>query len=158
MLQLNQRGLLTPPTNILSSLPEVESTFAGKTTSDNRRLLFQKYIRYSSALQNVSGSTYMQWINGSFCTAKREPGDIDLVSFIPHEILENKEHLFRRFSYTSSEDIFGVDAYIIKVYPEGHRYHQHYIADKLYWLSQFSKTKPNRAGNIYSKGFPEIMF
>lgn len=60
------------------------------------------------------------------------------------------------FMYPFSKTIYNVDAYIVKVYPEGHRNYRFYQADYLYWLHQFLKTKPNKHGIQMNKGFIKI--
>jgi uncharacterized protein DUF6932 len=89
---------------------------------------------------------------------KKEPADIDIVSFIPYSIIDKNEELFRQFSHPASEKVYGVDAYIVKVYPENNRLYAQFTGDRLYWLTKFSRTKLSRAGKRDSKGFLEIIF
>ena len=158
MIQFNHRGFITPNANVSSSLNELNKVFVKDSESGKRNELFEKYCYYSNSLKELCKISYLQWINGSFCTLKNEPKDIDLVSFIPHWIIENDEKLFYQFSYPNAENEYGVDAYIVKTYPENHRLYPLYNGDKLYWLEQFSKTKLNRLGRRYTKGFLEITF
>ncbi len=155
MLSFNHRGLLVPGNCITSNLDEVKATFL---ESERRIELFEKYLHYSASLKDVLGQEYTQWINGSFCTTKPKPGDIDLVSFLPSAIIESNEDNFHAFRYPESEIRYGVDAYIVKVYGEEHKNHNHFVGDRAYWMAQFSRTKLNRAGNRFSKGFVEIVF
>lgn len=155
MLNFNHRGHLVPDNNISSTLDEVRSVFLA---TEQRIELFEKYLHYSTELKKACGGQFPQWINGSFCTTNPKPGDIDLVSFIPATIIEANEDAFRQFSYPVSENRYGVDAYIVKVYIEEQRHYNHYIGDRAYWMAQFSRTKLNRAGNRFAKGFVEIVF
>ncbi|WP_394343505.1 DUF6932 family protein [Flavobacterium ustbae] len=61
------------------------------------------------------------------------------------------------FKYPNSEILYGVDAYIIEVYPQGHKHNIRFLSDKAYWLDRFTKTRRIR-GNKLSKGFLEINF
>jgi hypothetical protein len=88
----------------------------------------------------------------------KEPRDIDVVSFIPAEVIDAQERLFAQFSYPNSAIRFGVDAYIVKVYRENSDMYIRYTGDKLYWLELFSRTKLNRSGRRHPKGFLEINF
>ena len=158
MLRFDYRGYLTPNTNIVSDLVEMTAAFVHNIKSEQRKVIFDKYLLYSDGLKAICDQEYIQWVNGSFCTLKSEPKDIDIVSFIPYFIIDANESVFSEFSYPFSEARFGVDAYIVKIYPENSRYYPHYVADRLYWLNMFSKTKVNRAGRQYSKGFLEISY
>ncbi len=157
MLQFSPKGLLVPNGIIASDLNELKNNFVD-VASVSRKELFGQYLLYSESLKHCCNHSYMQWINGSYCTRKKEPDDIDLVSFIPHKLIEANEKLFQQFSHPNSENEFGVDGYIVRVYPESSRLHAQYISDRMYWLAKFSRTKINRAGKRDSKGFLEIIF
>lgn len=155
MLQFNHKGYLKPGGNLHTNLSDIKATFLA---NDVRRSLFDKYLLYSDHLKKATGTPFVQWINGSFCTLKREPKDIDVVSFIPNIIIEQDEKLFGRFKYPNSENEFGVDGYIVIVYADNSRFFRRYISDRLYWMDYFSSTKRNRSGNRFPKGFIEIIF
>ena len=88
MLNFDNRGLLTPTTNILSSVEEFKQVFVDEILFSSTRLSnFNNYIKYSDALKKMlNGQPILQWINGSFVTQIIEPKDIDMVSFIDYEI------------------------------------------------------------------------
>ncbi|MGJ1534902.1 DUF6932 family protein [Sphingobacterium multivorum] len=52
---------------------------------------------------------------------------------------------------------FGLDAYIVKVYPRTHTKYPLYIGDEMYWMDKFDKNKRNRNGVKVPKGFVEII-
>jgi hypothetical protein len=54
-------------------------------------------------------------------TKKSSPGDIDLITFLDFEIVKQLGDSINSFKYPNSEIIYGVDAYIIEVYPENHK-------------------------------------
>jgi len=158
MLQFNPKGYLMPNGNITSDLRELKEIFTHNTASDKRNEIFEKYLVYSNSLKDSCSQPYLQWVNGSFCTLKKEPADIDIVSFIPYLLIDANEKQFKQFSHPNSEKEYGVDAYIVKIYPETSRLYPQFIGDRFYWLATFSKTKLNKAGKRYSKGFLEIIF
>lgn len=159
MLRFNLQGLLTPAENIYTSISEFEETFVKSVYTPGRRQLFINYINYSSELKDQCGGIGItQWIDGSFVTKKQEPHDIDLVTFIDFSIAEMFEDTLSEFKYPRSEIMFGVDAYLVKTYPPGHRLYKVYLSDRAYWINHFGKTKRNRVGNKSSKGFLEIKF
>jgi hypothetical protein len=157
MLSLNSNGLLIPDHNIQSSIVELEKLFVTAIPSIKRRELFTKYISYSTGLKELcNDATLIQWVDGSFVTKKQEPGDIDLVTFIDFSIIETLNVNLTNFNYPASQNIFGVDAYIVRFYPEGHKFHPLYLSDRAYWMAHFTKTRRNRIGNNFPKGFLEI--
>jgi hypothetical protein len=156
MLKFNSNGLLIPDINIQSDIVELESIFV--TSVSTRRVeLFEKYISYTNSLKVLcNNSELTQWVDGSFVTKIPEPGDIDVVTFIDFTVLESLNDTLSNYKYPASQDIFGVDAYLVKVYPPEHRYYFSYQSDRTYWMGHFSKTKRNRLGNKLKKGFLEI--
>lgn len=66
-------------------------------------------------------SNFIQWIDGSFATSKEYPNDIDFVTFINHEVFEAKEKLIHEnFRLEGAKKKYGVDAYTVRQYYEGH--------------------------------------
>ena len=159
MLIFNSKGYLVPNTNIISDLAEMETEFVNNIISNKRNSLFDKYLHYSSELKNFfNGSPLLQWIDGSFVTKKSDPGDIDLVTFIDEELAFNLGTDIDNFKYPSSLELYGVDAYLVKVYNREHKKHPLYIGDRMYWMDKFDKTYRNRIGQKSPKGFIEIIF
>jgi hypothetical protein len=157
MLNFNSKGLLMPDNNIQSTFAELENTFVTAIPSTKRRELFNKYVSYSTALRQLcNNAQIIQWIDGSFTTKKSEPGDIDLVMFIDFSIVEALNDKLTDYKHPASQNIFGVDAYIVKLYPAGHKYYNLYLSDSAYWMNHFNKTRRNRLGNKLQKGFLEI--
>ena len=157
MLNFNSNGLLAPDHNIQSTLAELENIFVTAIPSIKRRELFNKYLSYSTALKQLCNNAgLIQWVDGSFVTKKPEPGDIDIVTFIDFSIVEALNDKLTDYKHPASQNIFGVDAYIVKLYPTEHKYYNLYISDSAYWMNHFNKTRRNRIGNKLQKGFLEI--
>jgi hypothetical protein len=157
MLKFNSQGFLIPAENIRSNIAEFEETFVNDTCAPKRRELFNNYIHYTNELKNWCGGIEItQWVDGSFVVKKREPRDIDLVTFIDFSVEETVKDNLADFKYPLSEIVFGVDAYLVKIYPPDHNLYKLYISDRAYWMDHFSKTRRNRIGNKSSKGFLEI--
>ncbi len=158
MLNFNAAGLLTPPLGIESTLNEFEECFAVDSPENVRKILYGRYINYKNNLKDLcNNSELRQWIDGSFVTKKPNPFDIDLVTFIDFEIAEEKGQELKDFIYPSSSINYGLDGYIVVIYPETHKLHFAYRADCSYWINQFDKTKPNRSRKRIPKGFLEII-
>ncbi len=158
MLEFNLKGFLVPDKNIRSSIEEFETVFVNSIQSVKRKELFNNYISYSTALKQLcNGVDFKQWIDGSYVTKKMEPNDIDLVTFLDFSIVESLGDSLSDYKYPASQNLFGVDAYIVKIYPQGHKYHLLYQSDIAYWINQFNQTQRNRIGKKQPKGFLEII-
>jgi hypothetical protein len=80
MLNFDERGNLKPYECIHSSVDELKDYFVTAIKSETRISNFEKYLKYSADLKQLSGGKSLkQWINGSFVTMKPDPDDIDLV-------------------------------------------------------------------------------
>ncbi|MFB9077731.1 DUF6932 family protein [Flavobacterium procerum] len=158
MLTFNNSGLLVPNHKIASTVQEFKNEFVTKIPTIQRKEIFEAYVKYNQDFKKVCNLDILhQWINGSFVTKKTNPGDIDLVTFLDYNIVLELGSKLNDFIFPNSEKIYGVDAYIIEVYPENHNNNFRYISDKAYWLDRFTKTRRIR-GNRLSKGFLEIKF
>jgi len=156
MLVFNHTGLLVPDTLIVSSFKELEDEFVIKIPTTKRQEIFNAYVKYIEDFKNVCNLDELhQWVNGSYVTKRTNPGDIDLVTFLDYDVVEQLGNKLDNFKYPNSEMIYGVDAYIVEVYPENHKERFKYISDRAYWYDRFTKTRRIR-GNKLSKGFLEI--
>ncbi len=159
-LIFDDNGFLTPNNAILTTLDVFENIFVSKfLVSSTRKAIFENYKRYVADFQKDILPNFKQWINGSFVTKKLNPNDIDLVTFIPFDAYDKKrKELEARFIMGGALKSYGVDAYAIKVYPQGHELHFVTLHDIAEWRETFSKTKFNRARKRYPKGFLELNF
>ena len=159
-LIFDQRGNLQPYEKIRMSLDEFEVFFVEKFSNNGqRKQIFDNYLKFVNDFSAKVSSNFVQWINGSFVTAKEHPNDIDFVTIINHEIFESKETLIHKnFRLEGAKENYGVDAYTIRQYPKEHKKHTLYRSDWVYWYNWFSQTKKNRAKRKYPKGFIEIEF
>lgn len=156
MLTFNHSGLLVPDNKIASTIQELENEFVSKIASIKRREIFEAYVKYNEDFKKVCNLDKLhQWIDGSYVTQKINPGDIDLLTFVDNSIVSQLGSKLDDFVYPKSELLYGVDAYIIEVYPENHPNNFRYRGDVAYWLDRFTKTRRIR-GNKLSKGFLEI--
>lgn len=99
LLTLDTLGYLTPYDAISTDLQTLEQFFVeGFPTSATRGRLFDAYRQYTKLLRDTlpTGAAMTQWIDGSFVTGKRNPNDIDLVTFIDFALYEQNESFFDR--------------------------------------------------------------
>ncbi len=156
MLVFNQSGLLVPDTLIPSSLQQLQEEFVFKIPTARRKSIFENFTKYNEDFKKVCNlNELQQGINGSYVSKKTNPGDIDVLTFLDHRLVKQLGNLLDEFRFPYSELKYGVDAYIIEVYPEDHNDNFRYVSDRAYWFDRFTKTRRIR-GNRLSKGFIEI--
>lgn len=156
VLQFDKSGYLTPYDAIGTDLQTLERVFVEEfSTSVTRRRLFDAYRQYTSQIQDTlpAGVVFVQWIDGSFVTQKRDPNDIDVVTFVDFRLYEQYEPFFdslRELPYLRKTD---VDGYYVRVYPVDHPNYRLYNLDRADWNFRFNTPKPK--GN---KGFLELTY
>jgi len=159
-IQFDTRGLLMPYERVALTLDEFQKFFVEAFEEDSTRHgIFRNYLRYVDDFRNEITTTFIQWLDGSFLTQKSNPADLDFVTLLDFQISIKKEkQLERRFLNRPAMAEYGLDAYIEQIFPEGHRDYFFTQSDLAYWHSWFSKTKENRAGRRFPKGYVEIRF
>lgn len=156
-LKFDSAGNLIPNSNIRCSLQLFYEIFVESIPSPVREELFNNFQKYLDTLKKLLDSDSLTiWIDGSYTTKKIVPNDMDLVVFINHTLVENFEQDLEDFKFPNSLSKFGLDAYIVKVYPRDHKNYHFYISDEMYWRDLFDKNRRNRRGIKIPKGFIEI--
>jgi hypothetical protein len=158
MLHFDNRGYLTPYKVIPSTVKEMREYFVENIRSETRKEIFEKYLRYSDDLKDVLGGIPLkQWVNGSFVTMKRSPKDIDLVTFIDHYAVNKIGNKIDNFRSIGSRKTYGVDAYVMEIYPNESSFHRLMKYDLLEWENLFINNRP--VDGLYAKkGFLEIIY
>ncbi|HLG02636.1 MAG TPA: hypothetical protein VI731_03515 [Bacteroidia bacterium] len=158
MLSFNSKGHLKPSGLIHSTIDEMKEILVDGFDSETRLVHFQNFLKYSHELKQLLGGMKLtQWIDGSFVTKKLNPKDIDLVTFVKHNLIKKTGQKLAPFKAGKSWETFGVDAYIIEIHPEGSKTQMFTDLDKAYWNNQFLMSVRNRKGERFQKGFLEII-
>jgi hypothetical protein len=159
-VQFDERGYLTPYDKVEMSLESFENNFVHDfANSSTRTNILHSYRAYLVDFQRLITTNFTQWIDGSFVTTKLNPNDIDFVTFIDAAVFEEKESLIiNQFIFPNARNVYGVDAYGVRIYPSNHPFHSIGISDTLYWNEWFGRTRPNRANKKFQKGFVQIKF
>jgi len=154
------RGYLDPVGKNSTDLESFkENLVDGIDGSKTRQKLYEGYVSYNEALKALLGNQrYSQWIDGSFVSNKINPRDIDLVNLIDHELVDNFEQELKQFINKVGKETYGVDGYIVRIYPEGHPKYIRTQSDLVYWENWFSRSKINRRKQRFPKGFLELKF
>lgn len=156
MLNFNKQGLLVPPGPIIVGMEEVKKVLVDEMLTTERSGLFENYLAYLAELQTVIGGGFFQWMDGSFVTKKKNPGDIDVVNFVHYSIVDENIEKLKALKFPESLEKYAVDAYIVRVYEEGHRFRALYLGDRAEWWHHFESTKIFKNGKSIKKGFLQI--
>lgn len=160
------RGHIEPPRLVDLSMAELEENFVSNLTeSTTRQPIFDAFKKYNADLIEMVGTPLFQWIDGSFVTKKLNPNDIDFVTFWDYKIYEpNRDLLETRFVKDKSKitafhaSYQNLDAFAVPVYPESHKRFNSYKFDYGYWFELFYKTRENRIGKAFKKGFIQLNY
>ncbi len=154
------RGYLVPEGENESDINSMKEGFVVPFNNHStRKELFKGYVRYNEDLKDLlENQSYEQWIDGSFISQKVNPKDIDLVSFIDYNLVEKLEEELEKFIKSAGRSNYGVDGYVVRIYPEDHPHFVRTKSDKIYWRHWFSTTKPDQKKRRYGKGFIKIKF
>lgn len=160
MVKFNRYGFLEPSGAIAISLTDFKKHFVFVSDSETRIHNFEKYASYSNQLKKLLGLPNLkQWINGSFVTSIKNPKDIDLVTFIDFELRISFANQLKAFEAAQANAIYGVDAYLLTVFPPHHPKAFLFESDQAYWMEHFSKSRRNsRTGKKLPKGYLEIIY
>lgn len=125
----------------------------------SRKRLFSGYEQYNADLKSLlNNQKFFQWINGSFISTKINPRDIDIVNFIDYKLVGAHEKNLQGFINRQGKATFGIDGYIVKIYPKAHKNFIRTKSDLIYWENWFSMSIKNRRKQRYPKGFVELEF
>lgn len=147
-------GLLTGNGMLSVSWSVLEQHFV-PVENARRQQLYAELKRYNEELLHVAGTPFRQWINGSFASAKAQPNDIDIVSFLPWHVVAHNLEVLSKFKQPTSE-FLGLDCYLVVAYPPKHERYMLFQADEGYWNDKFRKTRPDRFGVSRTKGFLQV--
>ncbi|HEV7351075.1 DUF6932 family protein [Telluribacter sp.] len=159
-LTFDIRGNVTPAHKVNLNIDDVKQIFVNSFEPDSTRYpIFKRYEQFLADFANLVTPTFTQWINGSFISTSVNPNDIDFVTLIDAEIYQLHQALIEQwFRLQGARNLYGVDAYTIRHYPEHHERRWQTEMDLAYWNNWFSRTRANRAGHKFNKGFVELNF
>jgi len=157
----DSRGNFYPPEKAKLDFGQFKEWFVDDfDAASSRKAIFEEYKRFLLDFRQTVTNDFVQWINGSFVSNKANPGDIDFVTLIDHQTFRRHEAIIeKQFTlWGAMRNYKNLDAYTIKLFPEGHREHVLTKSDLLYWKDWFGHTQLNRAKRSFPKGYVEIQF
>ncbi|MGB3779932.1 MAG: hypothetical protein WA960_16335 [Tunicatimonas sp.] len=84
---------------------------------------------------------------------------MDFVSVVDFSVIEEREDIIKsEFIRDDALKKYGLDAYLLIVYPEDHKLRAYTKSDVLYWNDWFTKSRKDRRGKRYPKGYVELEF
>lgn len=86
------------------------------------------------------------------------PNDIDIVTFLDHEVFFRKERQLSGLIAPESKMIFKVDAAFVPVFPLNHRLRHATEWDINFWKGFYGKTRPDAQKTQMQKGFIQLNF
>ena len=128
--------------------------FGGSST---RARLFTRWQRHREALSSVV-PIQAQWIDGSYVTDRLDPGDVDVVSLIDGPTFDALAPALQLMvsqlvSGSGTRAVWGIDSYLLPVYPGGHPLRPETVKGLTYWDNQWQRVKGN---NQLTKGYLEV--
>lgn len=157
-LIFDENGHLHPYEVIATDIATLKTYFVDAfPNSTTRSQLYDNYLRYIYRFQDEIFPFFEQWINGSFVTQKENPKDIDFVIFLDYQVYEKREEKVLDKFWTFSLEKEGLDAYLVKEYPNNHQLYEKYLTIRRTWDKRYSNTKPVN-NLVFPKGFLKINF
>ena len=128
--------------------------------SETRPMIHEGWRRHYQALEHLV-PVEKQWIGGSFVSAKVDPSDIDICSFIDGPTYDERPEPVRDLvdymtAHKITQAFWTCDSYPVVVYPEGSPGHDAYKAAVEYWHGWWGKTRADADGNQRLRGYLEV--
>lgn len=154
----NAHGVL-PVGRYPSDVNEVEQRFVLTfPMSQTRRDIYSGWRDRRAKMFDILEPEW-EWVDGSFVTAKRDAGDVDIATFVTGQDFDQMP-VAARDEYTKLANslvsaapqlLYGCHSFLVSVYPQGHPYFNHYMAARGYWDWEWSRDRA-----VGEKGFLEI--
>ncbi len=149
----DENGNLFPSEIIETDLQTIEKVFVEEMPfSATRRTLFANFLEYNALLKSILSTSCVQWIDGSFATMKRNPQDIDVITFVDFQDYERSSIELEKLKQWRFDKNKGIDGYMIKVYPPNTPSAKLYENDRQQWAFLFHSIKKSKQ----FKGFLQI--
>lgn len=141
----NEHGVL-PPGRYPVTVADVEQRFVQTfPTSLTRSNLFDGWRRRRQELYDLV-EVEAEWLDGSFVTAKRDAGDVDVVTLVDADKVDalpvaDRQRLFEIGSGARPLIEFGCHSFLLPTYPDGHPLHGRYLHMRGYWDRWWSRDR-----------------
>ena len=121
-MEFDKNGNLFPYKLIETDLEMFKQVFVFDFPfSTTRKRIFENYLIYLDNLRETVDSPFYQWIDGSFITNRRDPKDIDFVTFLDFEIYRKNEKDISKLLNLRYDRTNVMDGYFVEVFPDSHK-------------------------------------
>ena len=117
-------------------------------TNDIRKVIYEGYKSYNKELLKMIDS-FIQYVDGSYVTAKEHPNDIDIVTFLDILFLANNKNILMKLQGKNSIISYKVDGYFCPVCDENSPYFSQCEERKRYWIDWFSKDRKGNSKELF---------
>ena len=152
----DMNGVL-PPGRYLATVLEIEHRFVATfPTSLTRRPIFQGWHRRREELFSLV-EVECEWVDGSFVTSKREPGDLDVVAFVSATEIAaltfaDRARVVGLTHGAYPQIAFGCHSFLTVVVDESQpAEHHNYLMTRGYWDRWWSRDR-----SVAPKGYLEV--
>ncbi|HFA48515.1 MAG TPA: hypothetical protein ENJ95_05785 [Bacteroidetes bacterium] len=118
----------------------------------HRTRLLKKYEAYVHEVKKNFGAGFHQWVDGSFITQKKKPGDIDVVTFLPYDLMVKKAIFVEKMRKTSKLK-YNIDGFFAPTAKWNHRYFESCQREEKRWRDLFGTSRKG-----YPKGIIKLHF
>lgn len=122
-----------------------------------RREVYLNFNLHMQSLVQLGIPVLSRWVDGSFVSAKAEPGDVDVVYAIDGPAFDalpqhTRQAASQLLAGHATRDQTGVDAFALFVYPQGHAKQKLTTKQQKYWERKWGHD--DRVGK--DKGYLEV--
>jgi hypothetical protein len=153
-MEFDKNGNLYPYSVIETDLETFEKMFVSDFTfSLTRKRIFENYLIYLENLKESVNTGFFQWIDGSFVTNKKDPKDIDFVTFLDFGLYREHEKAISKLLSLRYDTKNGTDGYFVETFPDTHKGYNNFQMDRIEWLHTFGTSRTNQNKGIIQLNF-----
>ena len=131
--------------------PCTEAEFAdrfvdGFTDAERRPEILQGFLRFRRTAE-AADLPAVQWVDGSFVEAKPDPGDVDVVSFVSADRLNDLDEAAQEAvaslldGHESTKPRYQTHTFLVPHVAPDHPYREVYEAARAFWRNWFGRTR-----------------
>jgi len=141
MLKFDEKGHLVPYEIIETTWEDFTGVFVkGMQNRRHRSKLLENYEAYLLEIRQNVSAAFFQWVNGSFVTQKKLPGDIDMVTFLPYDLMVKNGSFVEQMRRTSKSR-FNIDGFFVPVAKWNHRFYESCQREEQRWRTLFGSSR-----------------
>ncbi|MBI5916303.1 MAG: hypothetical protein HY842_13080 [Bacteroidetes bacterium] len=153
MLSFDENGNLIPHEIIETTWDDFTYTFSeGFEKKRRRKHLLANYQLYLDDIKRHFETPFYQWVNGSFVTQKQHPRDIDMVTFLPYDLIVKKAIFVDQLRKTS-KSLYKIDGFFAPTANWNHRFFESTLREAERWKTLFGTSREGHPKGIIRLNF-----